>query len=181
MILRWLLVFLVVASWGAVFSVTWAQDDEAEALAEVGPQPDEEESLAVLATKGFPRFASLKKAEVNVRSGPGNQYPILWVYTRAGYPVQLLARYDNYFKLRDVEGEEGWAYVGMVSAKKTALVGGKEPIKLLRRGQPDAVAMARLAPGVVVELDDCEASGFCRVEAGGYKGWVVKTQLEMVD
>lgn len=168
--------------WGEDKPAVDANDDAA--MAEIGDEsavPLEEESMAEKATRGFPRFASLKKAEVNVRSGPGNQYPILWVYTRAGYPVQLLARYDNYYKLRDVEGEEGWAYVGMISAKKTALVGGKEPVKLLRRAVPDAVATARLAPGVVVELDECDESRFCKVESGGYTGWVMKNKLEMID
>lgn len=131
--------------------------------------------------KGFPRYASLKKTEVNVRSGPGNQYPILWVYQRPGYPVQLLAKYDNYYKLRDVEGEEGWVYVGMVAPKPTALVGGKEPILLLKQDTPDSVAAARLAPGVIVDIRECTETGYCKVDVAGYRGWVLKKQLEMID
>ncbi|MBI1308582.1 MAG: SH3 domain-containing protein [Proteobacteria bacterium] len=134
--------------------------------------------------KAFPHYGSLKKTEVNVRSGPGNQYPILWIYQREGYPVQLLARYDNYYKLRDAEGEEGWAYVGMVSARLTGLVGGKTPVPLHRYAEPDSVVVARLAPGVVVEMGDCEndrAAPVCEVRVQGYKGWVAKKSLLMVD
>ncbi|MCP5405633.1 MAG: SH3 domain-containing protein [Pseudomonadaceae bacterium] len=130
--------------------------------------------------KGFPRYATLKKGEVNVRSGPGNEYPILWIYQRTGYPVQLLARYDNYYKVRDAEAEEGWVYVGMVSAQKGGLVGGKQPAPLYRRADTGSAMSARLSPGVVVGLDDCDGV-FCKVEAEGYKGYVEKARLLMVE
>lgn len=135
--------------------------------------------------KVFPRYASVKKGEVNVRSGPGNQYPILWVYQRAGYPVQLLTRYDNYFKIKDVEGEEGWVYIGMVSARKTALVAGPgngAATALYRRSDAESAVVAKLAPGVTVELDDdgCKET-LCRVEVDGLKGYVAKAALTMLD
>ncbi len=136
------------------------------------------------ATSPFPWYGSLKKNEVNVRSGPGNQYPILWVYQRAGYPVEVMARYDNYYKLRDVEGEEGWVYLGMVSRKPTALVGGKTPANLSRSSSLGSPLVARLAPGVVVELESCEdvaeVGTLCKVEAPGASGWINKRNLEMV-
>lgn len=135
-------------------------------------------------TNAYPWFGSLKKTEVNVRSGPGNQYPILWVYQRAGYPVEVLTKYDNYYKLRDVEGEEGWVYIGMVSRKPTALVGGKTPSNLMRRADAGSQLVARLAPGVVVELGDCKdvtsVGNLCQVEAPGAKGYILKSHLDMV-
>lgn len=150
-------------------------------LAQDDAMTEAEASPTVVDGKVFPRYASLKKSEVNVRSGPGNKYPILWVYQRTGYPVQLLTKYDNYYKLRDVEGEEGWVYVGMVSPKLTALVGGKDPIRLLKYDSADSLAVARLAPGVVVDIRECTDVGYCKVDAGGYRGWVTKAQLEMVE
>ncbi len=38
-----------------------------------------------------PRFASLKSDEVNMRSGPGQRYPIVWVYKRKAMPVEITA------------------------------------------------------------------------------------------
>lgn len=139
-----------------------------------------ETTPAVPASKQFPRYATLKKGEVNVRSGPGNEYPTLWIYQRAGYPVQLLARYDNYYKIRDAEAEEGWAYVGMISATKGGLVGGKQPAPLFRKADIASTMVAKLAPDVVVELKECEGA-LCKVEAAGYKGWIEKARLLMVE
>jgi SH3-like domain-containing protein len=154
--------------------------------------PDEEsatpaETATAVAVKGkFPRYASVKKTEVNVRSGPGNQYPILWIYQRAGYPVQLLARYDNYYKVRDAEGEEGWVYITMISAQKTALVGGHDgnatqPTPLYKKDDANGGVLAKLAPGLTVLLKDDTCGERCYVEAGGYKGYVTKKDLLMVE
>lgn len=151
------------------------------ASAAVGAQEAEVSgTVAVPAGKQFPRYATLKNGDVNVRSGPGNEYPILWIYQRAGYPVQLLARYDNYYKVKDAEAEEGWVYVGMVSAQKGGLVVGAQPAMLYRKDDVASPMVAKLAPGVVVNLDRCEGA-LCKVETGGYKGWVEKARLGMVD
>jgi SH3-like domain-containing protein len=181
----YLLLALVLGS-GYLPSVAAQTDDNAGTPDEDSAGPAE--TAVAQAVKGkFPRYASLKKTEVNVRSGPGNQYPILWIYQRSGYPVQLLARYDNYYKIRDAEGEEGWVYITMISAQKTALVGGHggnatAPTPLYREDGPHGGVLARLAPGLTVILKDDSCPGErCRVEAGGYKGYVAKTDLLMVE
>lgn len=158
-----------------VAAVAWGQATPVETVASATTAEN-----PVPAAKIFPRYATLKKGEVNVRSGPGNEYPVLWVYQRAGYPVQVLARYDNYYKIRDAEAEEGWAYVGMVSAAKGGLVGGKQSAPLYRKADAASNMVARLAPGVVVALEACDGV-FCKVEANGYKGYVEKNRLLMVD
>lgn len=129
---------------------------------------------------GFPYYASVKRGEVNVRSGPGNQYPILWIYQRAGYPVQVLAKYDNYYKIRDAEDEEGWVFVGMISAKKTGLVGGRNPAPLYRKDTNTSEIVAKLAPNVVVELNECSTT-LCKVEVDDFKGWIEKSRLLMIE
>lgn len=128
----------------------------------------------------FPRSASLKRGEVNVRSGPGTQYPIVWVYWRAGYPVALLARFDNYLKIRDFEGEEGWVHQAMVSRRVTAVVATQAPIRLLRKPDPTSRALARLAPGVVVALEEPCQAGWCAVTVvpNGDEGYVKATDLD---
>jgi SH3-like domain-containing protein len=131
----------------------------------------------------YPRFGSLKKPEVNVRSGPGNQYPIIWIYQRAWYPIQILTRYDNYYKVRDAEAEEGWVHVNMISKRQTALVASREPALLLKKPNPQARRVARLAAGVIVAIKDCEDKPYCAVEVvpSGEEGFVLKSTLEMIE
>ena len=55
-----------------------------------------------------PHFMSLRSNEVNLRAGPGEQYPIHWVYRRKGLPIEILDSYDVWRHVRDWQGTEGW-------------------------------------------------------------------------
>src|SRR5690348_802551 len=69
-----------------------------------------------------PRFVSLKSDRVNVRSGPTKDNDVSWVYTRAGLPVEITAEYENWRRIRDWEGAEGWVYHSLLSGRRMALV-----------------------------------------------------------
>jgi SH3-like domain-containing protein len=69
-----------------------------------------------------PRFVSLKAERVNVRSGPTKDNDVNWVYTRAGLPVEIIAEYDNWRRIRDWEGGEGWVLHSLLSGRRTALI-----------------------------------------------------------
>src|ERR1700742_2554564 len=72
-----------------------------------------------------PRFVSLKPDRVNVRTGPTRDQDVSWVYTRAGLPVEITAESDNWRRIRDSEGAEGWVYHSMLSGRRTAVVTAK--------------------------------------------------------
>ena len=59
----------------------------------------------------LPRFVSLAADRVNVRFGPGRQYPVNWMFARKGLPVEIVAEFDTWRKIRDYDGEEGWIHV----------------------------------------------------------------------
>ena len=127
----------------------------------------------------YPKAASLKRAEVNVRAGPGTRYPILWVFRRKGWPVKIIAKYDNWYKIRDVEGEEGWVYLGMISSKQTAIIStDTAPADMLKRVDQERVLM-RLGENVIVGVEEC-APTHCKVNYQGDKGWVSKARLDML-
>jgi len=69
-----------------------------------------------------PRFVSLKSDKVNVRAGPAREQDVAWVYSRAALPVEVTAEFENWRKIRDWEGAEGWVYHSMLSGRRTALV-----------------------------------------------------------
>src|SRR5262245_37242621 len=67
----------------------------------------------------LPRFASLRSDEANVRSGPGTRYPIDWVFRRKGMPVEIVAEYENYRKIRDWQGASGWVHQSLLTGKRS--------------------------------------------------------------
>ena len=51
-----------------------------------------------------PRFVSLKSDRVNLRQGPGTEYPTAWVFRRAGLPVEVIQEFESWRQVRDAEG-----------------------------------------------------------------------------
>ncbi|HKH69397.1 MAG TPA: SH3 domain-containing protein, partial [Reyranella sp.] len=62
----------------------------------------------------IPRFASLRSDEVNVRTGPGPRYPIDWVFKRKAMPVEIVAEFENWRKIRDWQGASGWVHQSLL-------------------------------------------------------------------
>ena len=118
----------------------------------------------------LPRFAALRASEVNLRAGPGSQYPVEWVFLRRSLPIEITAEYGNWRKVRDADGAEGWVHKSLLTGRRSILVTGA--VRTLRR-DPDAVsaAVARAEPGVVGKLLAC-GGGWCRIEINGHKGWL---------
>lgn len=116
------------------------------------------------------RYASLRANEVNVRAGPGVRYPVKWTFTQRNMPVQVIAEFDTWRKIRDWEGAEGWVHRAMLSTKRSVIVVGRSQT-MRRHADESAPAVARLAPGMVAIVVKCPAD-WCKIEAQGYEGWI---------
>jgi SH3-like domain-containing protein len=126
-----------------------------------------------------PRFVSLKPDRVNVRGGPTRDHEVTWVYTRAGLPVEITAESENWRRIRDWEGAEGWVYHSMLSGRRTAVVKSKEKdglVPLLVK--PDATndVVANLQSGVLAMVKQCTGA-WCRIVGHGFDGWIVQDRL----
>lgn len=129
---------------------------------------------------GLPRFASIQASEANMRTGPGRQYPVEYVYRRPELPVQIIAEFDIWRRIRDVDGDIGWVHQAMLSGRRTVMVLG--PDIAMMRGEPtlEAGVVARMEPGVIAGFDHCVTSGpdkWCLVEAEDFAGWVPATTI----
>jgi SH3-like domain-containing protein len=127
----------------------------------------------------LPRFVSLKPDRVNVRGGPTRDHEVTFVYTRAGLPVEITAESDNWRRIRDWEGAEGWVYHSLLSGRRTAVVSPHDKNALLplygAPGDTNTV-VARLQAGVLAQVKRCDGS-WCRITGARFDGWVVQEQL----
>lgn len=106
----------------------------------------------------IPRYVSLKSDHVNVRAGPTKDNDVAWVYTRSGLPVEITAEFENWRRVRDSEGAEGWVYHSLLSGRRTAVVTMKNKDDLASLyDRPDATSAiaARLQAGVVAQVKKC--------------------------
>ncbi len=125
----------------------------------------------------IPRFVSLDPnlTEANVRFGPGQQYPINWVFTRPGVPLEIIAEFDNWRKIKDYEGAEGWISARLLTGRRTIMIQGT--VRDLRRTADNrARVLLRAEPGVIGRLMACRES-WCRVEIEGQRGWLQRGEF----
>lgn len=127
----------------------------------------------------LPRYVSLKSSDCNARRGPSLTHRIDWVYTRRAMPLQIVAEHGHWRLIRDKDGAGGWVHYSLLSGVRTVLV---EEDMVEMHGQPssDAPVVAQAEAGVIARLGECDVE-WCRISAGGERGWVPKTALWGVD
>ena len=124
-------------------------------------------------------YVTLRAAAVNLRAGPGEQYPIQWVYRRKGLPVQVIGKSDVWRKIRDWQGTEGWVHERMLTGSRGVIVrGAVRPL----HSDPDPASdiVARAEPGVIAKLLECRGA-WCRVETSDIQGWLGRNEVWGVD
>jgi SH3-like domain-containing protein len=126
-----------------------------------------------------PRFVSLKAEKINVRRGPSSDHPVAWVFQRKGLPVEIVAEFENWRRIRDSEGEEGWILGSMLAGKRTAVVApwrGGQLTQLHSAPSAASSVYAKLAAGAMSEVSNCSGK-WCEISAGGYDGFVEQEML----
>ncbi|MGV8839462.1 MAG: SH3 domain-containing protein [Bauldia sp.] len=126
----------------------------------------------------IPRFVSLAAGEVNVRNGPGSDFPISWVFVKARYPVEVINEYDNWRRIRDINGQMGWVLGTLLSAERTAVVRGEAGTTANLYAQPSTTAQVvyLLQAGVQAAIDECD-NGWCRLADPRFNGWIEQALL----
>jgi len=122
-------------------------------------------------TLPVPRFVSLKSDKVNVLKGPSTDQSIVWVFSRAGLPVEVTAESDNWRRVRDSEGADGWVFHSLLSARRTVLVApwakGEERVPLYSSKSTSSRAVAELQSGVLGNVVTCDGS-WCELSVDDY-------------
>lgn len=123
----------------------------------------------------LPRFASVRAAEVNVRTGPGVRYPVEWVFVYRNMPVEIVAEFDTWRKVRDWDGTEGWVHRSMLSGRRSVIVTGRQ--RALREiDEAKGGVVARVNGRVLGKLIKCRGD-WCRLEIAGRRGWMRRSYL----
>lgn len=130
----------------------------------------------------LPRYVSLKSNRTNMRVGPGRDYKVDWMFTRRGLPIEILQEFDNWRKVRDPDGAEGWVLKSLLSGKRTAIIApwkrGEATafVKLYDRPLETTGTVAKIRPGVIAQVDEC-VEGWCKMSINGHDGYIKQAQL----
>lgn len=132
----------------------------------------------------LPRYVSLKSDRVNLRKGPGTEYPTAWVYRRAGLPVEVVEEYESWRKVRDAEGTTGWILSALLSGRRTALVlpwelksdAARPQVALRTSDSERAQPVAMIEAGVIADVQSCDGA-WCYVTIQSFRGYLEQKKL----
>ena len=120
-------------------------------------------------------FRTLRYDVVNLRLGPGKDYPIKIFYKKKFLPVLVIDSSYNFRKIRDHEGNSGWIHLSQLTKKKAAIVTGGELI-MFKSATIFSSPVAILKEGRLLKIDKCK-NNWCKGKSGGFKGWIKKDSL----
>lgn len=121
-------------------------------------------------------FVSIKTNEANLRAGPSKNYPIRWIYKIKGEPLEVIAEYDNWKKVRDFYNDTGWVHQSIVSRAKFGIIKSSVPVILFSSPDVSSKKILRLEYGVRVKIRKCEAT-WCNIKVDKFEGWVKNSEI----
>jgi SH3-like domain-containing protein len=101
---------------------------------------------------------------------------------KSGLPVEIIQEYDNWRRIRDAEGAEGWVFHSMLSGDRSAIAApwmrtkGDVFVNMRADARDTGSVVARLEPGVVIKIDECNGE-WCHAEAKGAEGWISQAEI----
>ncbi len=172
---------LLLAAVGAIWMVQGMRGGE-----NVAEQPGEttaslDSAPIQLGPSGFaiPRFLTLKANKVNVRKGPSSNHAVAWVFQRKGMPVEVTEEFENWRKIRDSQGEEGWILQQMLSGRRFAMAPDWNKDKSVALHDDETTrsgTVAKLSPGAIAQVESCSGQ-WCYLTTDDYEGYALQTEL----
>ena len=162
-------------------STLWAQDGKTVAAKPATIKVAALEKRATAKSGNpIPRFVSLKKGRVNVRRGPSKDYQVSWVFVRKDLPIEIIAEFEQWRRIRDNDGAEGWIFHSLLATKRTALITPwrtkKGTIKLYGTKGDTETAVALAQPGAMGVIGSCDGK-WCKFTSQGHSGWLPQKML----
>ncbi len=127
-----------------------------------------------------PYWASIASGEAMMRTGPGRNYPGIWLYKRRDLPVRVVQTYPSWRKIEDPSGQQGWMLVTLLSDRRTALVKPGAPRDIRTAPKADAPVRYLAEANVVGRIDQCDRN-WCRIEIGKRRGFIARDALFGLD
>lgn len=123
------------------------------------------------------RFVAMRANKVNARSGPNMRYPIEWIYQQQNYPVEIIAEYEQWRKIRDYEGTISWVMKNLLTNVRYALVTEPGLTNIYEKDSLNSDVIARAEDGSIGKIKRC-SQNFCFLEfENNIKGWMQRSAI----
>ena len=132
------------------------------------------------ANTAFSATLSVNGENVNLRTGPGTDFPVKWEYGK-GFPLQIVERKGDWVKVTDFEKDSGWIHESFLAKKTHTVVNvykdTKKKINIRRGPTTNDEVVGKAYYGVVFEVLETKSDWVKVRHDSGLEGWINKTLL----
>ena len=115
-------------------------------------------------------YLILKNNEVNVRYGPGFDYPIKYVYKKKYLPIKVIDKKENFRRIIDFKNNSGWIHTSQLKKGKSLIL--LEDQILFSKPTRHSKPILKIAKGRLLLIKKCKKK-WCRVKTQNYLGWII--------
>lgn len=123
----------------------------------------------------LPRFVTLKGEKTYMRLGPGKDYGLLWIYQKKGLPVEIIEEYEQWRRVRDLDGSEGWIHQSVLSGRRMVIT-LEGTHNLYENPNTDSDIVAMIEGNTIISPEECNKY-YCFVNHSEFSGWIEKSVL----
>ena len=119
-------------------------------------------------------YLILKNNEVNVRYGPGFDYPIKYVYKKKNLPIKIIDKKENFRRIIDFKKNSGWIHVSQLKKGKSLILLKDQILfsKPTRYSKP----IIKIAKGRLLLVKKCKKK-WCKIKTEDYLGWIITNNI----
>ena len=114
-------------------------------------------------------YLMLKNSKVNVRMGPGLDYPVKFIYKKKYLPVKVIDKKENFRKIIDHKKNSGWIHISQLKKVNSIIVLSNR--LLFKKPSFNSRPIANIDSGRLLVLKKCKKD-WCEVMSQNYKGWI---------
>ena len=115
------------------------------------------------------KFLSLKNEKVNVRYGPGFDFPIKFVYVKKYLPVKIIDTKENFRRIIDHKKNSGWIHVTQLRKANSIIV--LEDKIVFKKNSKFSEPIIKVKKGRLVLVEKC-LENWCNIKTDKYDGWL---------
>ena len=119
-------------------------------------------------------YLILKNNKVNVRYGPGFDYPINFVYKKKNFPVKVIDKKENFRRIIDFKKNSGWIHTSQLKKGKSFIL-LKNQI-LFSKPTKYSKPILKISKGRLLLVKKCKKN-WCKVKTENYLGWVITNNI----
>ena len=130
--------------------------------------------INVLSANENSYYLILKNNEVNVRYGPGFDYPIKYVYKKKNLPIKVIDKKENFRRIIDFKKNNGWIHTSQLKKGKFLILLKDQILfsKPTRYSKP----IIKISKGRLLLVKKCKKK-WCKVKTEDYLGWIITNNI----